>query len=104
MIDAIDPFYVDRPDLFHCPSRILPDGRVIRVHRMLFNARITISHTIFADWYVDGWCYHDRDLAVRIATSWDGHGSPRGWNKHPHSGRYRTEEEARVDFDETMRR
>jgi hypothetical protein len=35
----------------------------------------------------DRWCYHDQDSALAALTLWHGDDEPRGWHRHPMSGR-----------------
>ena len=39
----------------------------------------------------DGWCYHPghSDEGWRAALAWDGRGEPKGWTRHPRTGRVR---------------
>lgn len=37
--------------------------------------------------YEDRWCYHSYVDAKRALDEWDGKGEPKGWHRHPATGR-----------------
>jgi hypothetical protein len=81
--------------------RVLPDGRVVELWRMLFNDRITIALAEHdGTFFEDAWCYVDRALARAVAETWDGEGDPPGWNKHPNTGRWRPDGTMESEIDQ----
>jgi hypothetical protein len=75
-------------------KRILPDGRILELVPMLFNLRITVTLPEHDGlFWEDAWCYKDKKAALSAYLSWDGTGEdgPPGWNKHPHTGRWRAD-------------
>jgi hypothetical protein len=72
--------------------RDLEDGRIVELHSMIFNYRITItSPENDGTCYDDMWCWKGERLAAALAAfaAWNGEGEPDGWNKHPPTGRWR---------------
>lgn len=68
--------------------RQLPDGRYVAVFPFLFTWGVVIG-TSWAT-YDDRWCYHDMELAIAAAFTWDGNGDPPdGWHRHTTTGRRR---------------
>jgi hypothetical protein len=69
-------------------TRTLPDGRVIAVER-LFGRQALLA--LKAQWlYVqDAWIYASLEAAIAAAETWDATEEPRGWVRHPKSGRRR---------------
>lgn len=47
--------------------------------------------------YEDRWCYHDFPAAWAAFDCWDGTGEPKGWHRHPPSGRRVSEDPGEVD-------
>ena len=67
--------------------RQLPDGRCIGVHRLLFHWTM---HIDIDSWgYADRYCFSTYELAKTAFDEWNGEGDPRGWHRHPTSGRRR---------------
>lgn len=58
-------------------GRLLDDGRVIVVYRMIFNDRLCIGPA-HDGVYDRAWCYPQDGSAVRAAATWDGEGVPPG--------------------------
>lgn len=83
----------ERPDPAN-PSAImfrdLGDGRGIWLYPMLFTFKIVIG-PIGACWFQDGWCYKDFLRAIHAFGEWNPltEQEPRGWVRHPSSGRRR---------------
>lgn len=49
--------------------------------------------------YDDRWCYHNYTSAKAALEAWDGTGEPKGWHRHPRTGRRRSEDgEEYVNF------
>jgi hypothetical protein len=83
-----------------CPPKVLADGRTLWAYRTLFGGRVCVSRTPTVDTFEDLWCYNGglggltgdpRARCVAALLAWDGTGEPEGWNKHPATGRYRTD-------------
>jgi hypothetical protein len=67
--------------------KILPGDRYALVSPMLFTAAI-ITGDIGDDYsFTDRWCYHSTEAAHAALEAWDGEGEPKGWHRHPASGR-----------------
>lgn len=69
-------------------TRILPDGRIIGAHRLMYHWTM---HIDISEWgYEDRYCYMHLDDLLADLDSWDGKGDPPGkWHKHPKTDRYR---------------
>jgi hypothetical protein len=69
----------------------LPDGRSLFL--MPWNGGgVQLSVGILGSLeFLGSWNYHaeHRDAGWRAALSWDGHGEPDGWTRHPETGRVR---------------
>lgn len=68
--------------------RVLADGRVIGVRRLLFHWTLHID----IDWigYRDNYCYETWERAMVGFIGWSGEGDPPGgWHRHTASGRRR---------------
>jgi hypothetical protein len=72
-------------------SRILPDGRELRIYPMIYNARLVVSRSVSAPEYDNAWCYATLVGAVKAMVEWnpDTELEPEGWIRHPGSGRRR---------------
>lgn len=79
--------------------RILPDGRIAWVHRLLFTAAILVSYPKAAC-YHDRWCYETRDAAAAALKAWNPskENEPFGWHRHPLSGRRRLAGDAAQEY------
>lgn len=69
----------------------LPDGRALYLLPWS-GPGVQLSIGVFgAAVYTDTWNYHPghTDDGWRAVLSWDGHGEPEGWTRHPSSGRVR---------------
>lgn len=58
----------------------------------LFTTAIITGRFGDADTYEDCWCYMNAESALAALTLWHGEGEPRGWYRHPPSGRRRDPE------------
>jgi hypothetical protein len=68
--------------------RMLPDQRIIGLHRLLFHWTLHID--IDDTGYSDRYCYADLAGALEGFLGWDGSGDPPGpWHRHPDSRRRR---------------
>jgi hypothetical protein len=69
-------------------TKTLSDGRVIVVERLFGHQALL---WLRAPWInvQDGWVYASLETALAAAQAWDGHEEPRGWLRHPKSGRRR---------------
>ena len=75
----------------------LPDGRLIHILPMIFNHRVAVSLVELtrpdkvdqAAGVLDAWCYDDLPQALAACLAWDPmtEKEPRGWKKHPFTGR-----------------
>jgi hypothetical protein len=72
---------------YYCHLRVLPDGRICGVAKLLFHWTLHIDIDPFG--YADRYCYTDSIDAIAALDQWDGKGDPVGWHRHPRSGRRR---------------
>lgn len=68
-------------------TRVLPDGRVAGVKRLLFHWTMHVDITEMG--ISEHYCYETADLAIASMESWDGVGDPEHWHKHPKTRRRR---------------
>lgn len=67
--------------------KLLPDGRWAALMPLFYTHAIIVGAVGDTSGYQDRWCY-DYLLAARAALAvWDGTGEPKGWHRHPASGR-----------------
>ncbi len=68
--------------------RVLPDGRICGVHRLLYHWTMHIGLSDYG--YEERYCYETQAQATESMNAWDGTGDPPGdWHKHPDTGRRR---------------
>jgi hypothetical protein len=67
--------------------RVLPDGRLIGVKRLLFHWTIHVDINLIG--YEDRYCFCTYELAKAAFDEWDGQGDPKNWHRHPKTGRRR---------------
>lgn len=67
--------------------RMLPDGRIIAIRRLLMHWTLLVGLDEFG--YAENYCFATRDLVESAYKNWDGTGEPEGWHRHPKSGRRR---------------
>jgi hypothetical protein len=68
--------------------RLLPDGRIIGIHRLLFHWALHID--VHEDGYEDRYCYDGLGDAIEGFLHWTGQGDPPGgWRQHPRTRRRR---------------
>ena len=69
--------------------KVLPDGRVACIYPLVFTDAIIVMTAGDVTGYEDRWCYEKNGSADRALAAWDGAGEPKGWHRHPASGRRR---------------
>jgi hypothetical protein len=83
--------------------RVLPDGKVLALHKEIFNILISVTNPEDLELGVrsDVWEYTLDDglpplgpapganRALYAFEVWDGNGEPTGWTRHPRTGRRR---------------
>lgn len=69
------------------------NGREIGIMPFIYTWAIIADITELG--YGDRWCYKDLCSARHAFNEWDGEGEPKGWHRHPVTGR-------RVDEDGNM--
>lgn len=80
------------PVIYGWLVRTMDDGAVVHVVPMLFTSAILISTHLGAQTYFDRWCYMSSGKALDAADAWTGpypQTEPKGWHRHPPSGRRR---------------
>ena len=70
--------------------RHFPDGECAWIARFMYTTAILYGLTRTG--HRNRWCYHTAADARRALDEWDGVGEPKGWHRHPDTGR-------RVDED-----
>lgn len=68
--------------------RPLPGGRYAAIYQFMFTEAIITGKIGDYDSYDDRWCYM-KGHAAEALEAWDGTGEPKGWHRHPASGRRR---------------
>lgn len=85
------------------PTRLLSDGRRLWLYTMIFTWRLVIGRSAHDGSYEDCWCFDTEHAAVHAFIHWDpldpATPEPKGWIKHPASGRRRTAEGEEIDAD-----
>ena len=85
---------VDYTDL-----RLLPDGRYAGIAKFMFTSAVIVGTIGDIYGFDDRWCYHSTAEAVAALNAWDGTGEPKGWHRHPASGRRVSETGGEIDGD-----
>lgn len=77
----------------HYPAvKILGEGRYAAIYPFIYtHAIILVTRRGYDTGYEDRWCYHTYEDALVAMAVWDGTGEPKGWHRHPSSGRRRDE-------------
>ena len=74
-------------DIGYMHPRPLPGGRYGCIIRMAYTHAVVVGQIGDQIGYDDRWCYATCEAAVAALAAWDGNGEPRGWIRHPASGR-----------------
>lgn len=61
------------------------DGECAWLARMVFTCAILYGLEVAG--HRNRWCYHTAADARRALDEWDGTGEPKGWHRHPATGR-----------------
>jgi hypothetical protein len=61
------------------------DGSQAALTPMMFTTAIVSGINRYG--YEDRWCYHKVADAIKALAEWDGTGEPKGWHRHPSTGR-----------------
>jgi hypothetical protein len=69
----------------------LPGGRWAGLLRLMFTHAIVTGQLGDVYGYEDRWCYKSLEEAAAALELWNGVGEPRGWHRHPGSGRRRVD-------------
>jgi hypothetical protein len=70
--------------------RLLPDGRILEVFRLIYTWRLTVTHPRDDGiCWEDAWCYPTLPAIAAAFFAWNGEGEPDGWIRHPVTGRRR---------------
>lgn len=73
--------------LFH--AKDIGNGMYAGIKPLLFHWTL-ITGEVGDKWgYTDRWCYADQFAASIALQNWKGEGEPKGWHRHPSSGRRR---------------
>ena len=67
--------------------RLLPNGKWVGIYPMMFTHAICIGTIGITSHYDDRLCYSTLEKAKAALAAWDGTGEPKGWHRHPASGR-----------------
>lgn len=63
------------------------NGRWAAARQMMFTAAVMTGRMRDYTSVEDRWCYMDMAKALKALAEWDGSGEPKGWHRHPMSGR-----------------
>lgn len=65
--------------------KLFEGGGDAAIMPLAFTAAIVAD---LCEWgYGDRWCYKTYDAAKAALDAWDGTGEPKGWHRHPATGR-----------------
>lgn len=67
--------------------RILPTGKWAAILPLFYTHAIVTGEVGDVEGYSDRWCYDYGLAALAALTVWDGEGEPKGWHRHPSTGR-----------------
>lgn len=65
------------------------DGLCVSSHRLLFHWTVRVSEIGNRDTYLDRWCFANQELAEAAVREWVYGIEPKGWHRHPATGRRR---------------
>lgn len=65
----------------------MPDGQWCGLMRLMFTTAVVAGLNSWG--YEDRWCYHEFEDALTALKAWNGVGEPKGWHRHPATGRRR---------------
>jgi hypothetical protein len=83
--EALNRMICEAGEGLYTDVKHFPNGECAWVARMAFTVAILYG---FDTWgHRDRWCYDTHAAARRALTEWDGIGEPKGWHRHPSSGR-----------------
>lgn len=74
-------------------------GRYAAIYRKAFTVAIIVGRIGDTMSHDDNWCYRDYPSAKLALDAWDGNGDPKGWHRHPASGRRVAPPEGAYDDD-----
>lgn len=77
--------------------RPLPGKRYAAVIQLMFTEAIIVGDIGNHDSYDDRWCYH-KGHAGEALEAWDGTGEPKGWHRHPGTGRRRPDGDELAEY------
>lgn len=72
--------------------KLLPTGKWAAIYPLIFTHAIITGKMGDMSSYDDRWCYHNYAAAKKALDEWDGTGEPKGWHRHPFSGRRQAED------------
>ena len=67
----------------------LGDGVYAAVKRLMYHWTMIVGLEGDHFSYTDRWCYATEEMAIKAMSEWDGIGDPKGWHRHPNTGRRR---------------
>lgn len=63
------------------------NGRYACIAPFMFTQAIIVGRMGAYGAYDDRWCYLSYRMAKEALDAWDGKGEPKGWHRHPGTGR-----------------
>lgn len=85
-------------DLGYLEVRPLARGRWTGLMQFMFTWAIILGRMGDEHGYDDRWCYKTQADALRALEAWDGEGEPKGWHRHPLTGRRRTDGDPDTEY------
>ena len=61
------------------------DGSIAGIFKFIFTYAIIYDMDYYG--YGDRWCYKTYNGALKALEQWNGEGEPKGWHRHPSTGR-----------------
>lgn len=71
--------------------RLFDLERYAAVLDLMFTAAIIVGRVGDMTGYDNRWCYHSHEDAKKALEEWNGIDEPKGWHRHPATGRRRNE-------------
>ena len=78
-----------KDDCGYLDIRLINQETYIAIIKFMFTAAIIRGRVGNHGDYDDRWCYHNVEAARSAIAQWDGIGEPKGWHRHPMTGRRR---------------
>jgi len=81
-------------------ARAAPGGKWVGLMRLMYTTAIVRGRWGVLHSHDERWCYHRPERALVALLAWDGAGDPKGWHRHPSSGRRVSESPDEIDGED----